>query len=255
MPPITKMSEFHTERTPGWVCECFASIQGEGIYCGQRQTFIRLAGCNLACDYCDTDLARTQQPELCRAQSEPGKDIINELKNPLDPRRVGDICRALRSEVACITGGEPLMQPEFLAELMRDLQNAGFATYLETNGTLYEHLPMVVQHIDVISMDIKLPSTTGVESDWDAHARFLETASFTEVFVKLVVSASTSIEEIEQCVDIIDEVDPRIAMVIQPVTGKEPVPGEFLFDLQASALGRLNDVRVIPQCHKVIGVQ
>lgn len=229
-------------------------MQGEGIYCGQRQTFIRLAGCNLTCDYCDTVLSRAQQPEICRVQSEPGKDIFNDLTNPLDPRKVVDICRVLRSEVACLTGGEPLMQPEFLAELMRDLQNAGFATYLETNGTLFENLPMLVQHADVIAMDIKLASATGVETDWDTHAQFLETASFTEVFVKLVVSASTSINEIEQCVDIIDDVDPRITLVIQPVTGRSSVSGELLFEMQAAALGRLNDVRVIPQCHKLIGV-
>ena len=116
------------------------------------------------------------------------------------------------------------MQPEFAAQLMRGLRDSGFSTYLETNGTLYEALPAVVRYADVIAMDIKLPSSSGIDDLWDAHARFLETASYTDVFVKTVVCAKTSIEDMRRCVDLIAEVDPRVSLVIQPATGLDPVP-------------------------------
>lgn len=249
------MSDIYLEeRIPGRVYEVFASIQGEGLYCGQRQTFVRMAGCNLTCSYCDTPQARLPDPPVCRVQRASGAAGFEELPNPIFSKTLVSACRRLGSEVVSITGGEPLMQPEFAAQLMRGLRDSGFSTYLETNGTLYDALPTVVQYADVIAMDIKLPSSSGIDDPWDAHARFLETASYTDVFVKTVVRAKTSPEEMRRCVDLIAEVDPRVSLVIQPATGLEPIPGDLLFRLQDLALERLVDVRVIPQCHKMIGV-
>lgn len=242
------------ERIPGCVHEVFASIQGEGLYCGQRQTFVRLAGCNLTCGYCDTPQSRIPDPPFCRVQTAPGSAAFEDLPNPIYSKTVISACRMLGSEVVSITGGEPLMQPEFAAQLMRGLQDAGFSTYLETNGALYEALPAVVRYADVIAMDIKLPSASGIADLWDAHAHFLETASFTEVFVKTVVCAQTTGDEIRRCVDLIAEVDSRITLVIQPATGLDPISNDLLFSLQDLALERLVDVRVIPQCHKIMGV-
>jgi len=242
------------ERIPGCIHEVFASIQGEGLCCGQRHTFVRLAGCNLTCNYCDTPQARQPDPPVCRMHTTPGSADFEELPNPVSSKTIVSACHKLGSEVVSITGGEPLTQPEFAAQLMRGLQDAGFSTYLETNGTLYDALPAVVQYADVIAMDIKLPSSSGIADAWDAHARFLETASYTEVFVKTVVCAQTTVEEMRQCVDLIAEVDPRISLVIQPATGLAPVPGDLLLRLQDLALERLMDVRVIPQCHKIMGL-
>ncbi|MCL5105023.1 MAG: 7-carboxy-7-deazaguanine synthase QueE [Armatimonadetes bacterium] len=244
-----------TNDITGWIHEVFASIQGEGLYCGQRQTFIRFAGCNLACGYCDTAYARAERPDRCHVEESPGSGRFAELSNPVGVEMVVTTCRRLGSEVVALTGGEPLAQPDFLAAVMRDLQKCGLNTYLETNGTLYKELLSVIQYASVIAMDIKLPSASGIDGIWDAHASFLEVASCTDVFVKTVVSVETTTEEICTCAELIADVDPLIPLVIQPVTGPIPVPGDLLMRLQASAYEMLEDVRVIPQCHKVLGLQ
>lgn len=239
----------------GWIYEIFASIQGEGLYCGQRQTFVRLAGCNLACDYCDTPSARESQPDVCLVERVPGSGKIDEIANPMETGQVVACCRELGSGVVSITGGEPLVQADFLETLLRDLKAAGFVNHLETNGTLYRELAGVVKWIDVVAMDMKLVSAAGDGQMWDEHSRFLEIASGTEVFVKVVVSPSTTEAEIRRCAELIEPIDRYIALVIQPVSGPDSVPGELLMRLQEIASSQLENVRVIPQCHKMLGLR
>jgi len=237
-----------------FIYEIFASIQGEGLYCGQRQTFVRFAGCNLACDYCDTPAARQERPPTCLVETLPASGRIEEIANPIGVEDVVSRCRELGRSVVSITGGEPLAQADFLASLMAGLKSEGFVNHLETNGTLHRELARVVKWADVIAMDMKLPSAAGDEH-WDEHSRFLENASGTEVFVKVVVSANTTEDEIRHCCEIIAPVDRRIPLVIQPVSGGEAAPGELLMRLQDAALQTLADVRVIPQCHKMLGLR
>jgi 7-carboxy-7-deazaguanine synthase len=239
----------------GWVYEIFASIQGEGIYCGQRQTFARLAGCNLACDYCDTPAARDPNPAICRLELIPGSGEVIEIANPMTVEQVDGYCRHYQRNVVTITGGEPLVQPDFVELLLGELKTAGLVTHLETNGTLYRELASVVRRLDVVAMDMKLPSAAGGEECWDEHARFLEIASGTEVFVKVVVSADTTEDEIRRCSDVIAFVDRYIPLVIQPVTGMQTPPGELLLRLQDAASEKLADARVIPQCHRALGLK
>lgn len=239
----------------GWLCEIFASVQGEGIYCGQRQTFVRLAGCNLACDYCDTPAARHPDLPACRLEAVPGSGEVVEIANPMSAERVADCCRRYRSNVVTITGGEPLVQADFVELLLRELKAAGLLTHLETNGTLYRELAGVLRHVDVVAMDVKLPSAAGGGERWEEHARFLEIASGTEVFVKVVVSAKTTEHEIRRCSDMICSIDRYIPLVIQPATGSNPPPGQLLLRLQDAASEKVADVRVIPQCHKALGLR
>lgn len=241
-------------KNSGWVCEIFASIQGEGLYCGQRQTFVRLAGCNLACDYCDTPAAREENPPACLIEGVPGSGEITSIENPMNTEQVVAYCRQLGREVVSITGGEPLAQVEFLEDVMERLKSESFHTYLETNGTLYKELSSIIRWTDIIAMDMKLPSAAGDGELWDDHARFLEIASSAMVFVKVVVSPDTTEAEIRHCGELIAPIDRHIPLVIQPVS-RQSVPALLLMRLQDVASEKLADVRVIPQCHKVLGLR
>ncbi len=101
------------------VVEIFDSIDGEGIRTGQPVSFVRLAGCNLRCSYCDTLYALYGEAEPCRYTEMTGKEILEKL-NP-SYRRV------------TLTGGEPLIA-EGAADLVNLMMQNGFEVNIETNG-------------------------------------------------------------------------------------------------------------------------
>ena len=235
------------------ISEIFASIQGEGLFCGSRQIFIRFIGCNLSCAFCDTPDTSRDADMPCRAQISSENTEFEIMPNPLSVEDVVNVCLRLDAKSISITGGEPLLNADFLVPLFAALKNSGFCTHLETNGTLYNELEKVIDITDVIAMDIKLPSSSGIDNLWQAHSKFLEIASKKQVFVKAVVSADTSMQEIQQCSDIIAGVNKDIPFIIQPVTSEKSVCADYLIALQLAALKKLSDVRVIPQCHKILG--
>lgn len=104
------------------VQEIFATLQGEGPYVGWPALFIRLGGCNLACDFCDTDFEDFTHMSVA--------DIV---------------ARAQGHGLVVITGGEPLRQN--IAPLCYALLAAGAKIQIETNGTLYRELPEAVEII------------------------------------------------------------------------------------------------------------
>jgi 7-carboxy-7-deazaguanine synthase len=119
------------------VCEIFCSIQGESSYAGLPCAFIRLAGCNLRCRYCDTPYAQEKKaPEM-------------ELDAILD--RV----EAYGIKLVEVTGGEPLWQEDTPA-LVDALLKLGHGVLVETNGSLDIS---VLPEGSVRVMDIKCPSS------------------------------------------------------------------------------------------------
>lgn len=225
----------------GYVQELFTSIQGEGIYIGQRQTFVRFLGCNRACEYCDTPDARVQTGAF--------EYHGQQFDNPVD---VEFITQKITEHSVSITGGEPLLQPEFLVEICKGLKILGTDVYLETNGTLPDALQRVIDFTDTVALDFKIESATGEKTPWDTHAQFLNIAAQKNTFVKIIVNHNVSSQEIASVCDIIKSVDERIPLVIQPITLKPMMP---YFDIQKQALTRLPDVRIIPQIHKYLGLR
>ncbi|MBQ5859829.1 MAG: 7-carboxy-7-deazaguanine synthase QueE, partial [Selenomonadales bacterium] len=147
--------------------------------------------------------------------------------------------------------GEPLCHPS----VSRELAQFRVPVYLETNGTMWEALREVISAVDIISMDIKLPSITGRDC-FKEHDVFLNTAKEKELFVKLVVAAETTEEEVVQAIEMVARAGKTIPLILQPVTpiGKiHAISAESMLRYQEMALAHLTDVRVIPQTHKFLG--
>lgn len=237
------------------VIEIFSSVQGEGLYVGYRQAFLRLEDCNLHCRYCDTAHERGAHP-VCRVQMEVDEPAFREVPNPLSAKAAADYLavytKAVPHQAVSLTGGEPLLHPAYIREL------ASFLTtplLLETNGTLPEALVSVLPTVDIVSMDIKLPSLTG-EEVWEAQKKFLRVAREKEVYVKIVVGGEVSLTELERAFALVVSVDSRIPVILQPVTpfGGVTAPAPtFMLKAQRQALEVLRQVRVIPQTHVFMG--
>jgi 7-carboxy-7-deazaguanine synthase len=225
----------------GYLYEIFSSLQGEGIRLGERHTFVRFRGCNLECQYCDTIDARSMEGD-CTCEGRV-------LKNPVS---VIDAAKCVIDKWVSVTGGEPLLQADFLQKLCIVLKAQGRKIYLETNGTLPDALVKVMRSVDTVAMDFKIPSATGGEELWDMHEQCLRIAQQRDVFVKIIIDEHVLQEEIDRVCTIISSVDNNIPLVIQPVFGKQ-IPR--LLDLQKHTLTQLRDVRIIPQIHKILGLR
>lgn len=119
------------------LCEIFCSIQGETTYAGYPCIFIRLAGCNLRCRYCDTTYS--YETSFRKSLSDIIADCLS--YHPV--------------KLVTITGGEPLLQKEVYG-LFPALQENGFQILLETNGSiLLKDVPEYVHKI----VDIKSPGS------------------------------------------------------------------------------------------------
>lgn len=242
--------------------EVFSSIQGEGTQIGQRQVFIRFVGCNLSCVYCDTNLGINAA--TCRMELTPGRLDFQELRNPVDMKIVIELLKRWESgwpgvhHSISLTGGEPLLHVDILHQWLPQLREI-LPIHLETNGVLHSALSRVVNHIDQISMDIKIPSSSGETSLWDHHREFLETAAAADadISAKVVVNSATEHWEIQRAAEMIAAVSPDIPMIIQPETSEElsiKISSLALLELQEIASEAIRNVRVIPQTHRFIGL-
>ncbi len=214
--------------------EIFDSIQGEGPYVGEKQLFVRTTKCNLNCKYCDTDF-------LCDENSkEYNFDEFFEILKSSDAQTVS------------FTGGEPLLEADFLFEFFKRYKNRlNKKIYLETNGTNAKNLKKIIDYVDVVSMDIKLKSATGLEFSLITFDDFLNIAKEKEVFAKVVFDENISNSEIIEVTTLAKKYG--ILLILQP---KMPISSTLNIDeIFEKFYSKYKNVRLIPQVHKFLNVR
>ena len=228
------------------ITEIFSSIQGEGIFLGAKQIFVRFKKCNLNCMFCD----ETRDGVVKEYAS---LDLMKEIKSL-------DASSGPHHSVS-FTGGEPLLYWDFLKIFLKTFKkNRNFRSYLETNGTLPHELSKIIDLVDIVAMDFKLPSSTGERSYWPEHADFLRIASRKKVFVKAVVTPDTDNEDIEKAIQLIKKSDKNIPFILQPASPVRPGDrhvgaDKLLGFLEVGSRNAVSSMRVIPQIHKILKVK
>ena len=216
--------------------EIFSSIQGEGLYVGYKQLFIRFCGCNLNCEYCDTEF--NQGVEYTPAE------LFEKITSEYDLSTFHSIS---------LTGGESLACADFLAEFLHKINHIT-KIYLETNGTLADELSKVKPYIDIISADIKLKSSTGIDT-MSLHEKFFENCKGVETFAKIVFDNNITDGEITKCCELAQKYN--LPLILQPkmVGNKMSVSSKFCSKILDKFLEQYHNVRLIPQVHKFLNVR
>lgn len=262
LPLITVTSGLEGPPVPdghAFITEMFSGIQGEGPFVGVRQIFVRFGGCDLRCWWCDTPRSLVRR-DPNKVERTPGRRDFELLPNPLATEQVWSLIRALKPEdhhSISFTGGEPLLQADSLKVLAAEAHALGTRVFLETHGGRVEELCEVIDEIDIISMDLKLKSSTGEEVPLQRHEQFLATAVQKDVYCKIVITPETEDEEVLAAVEMVARVAPDRPLILQPVTPMGQIKAapsvSRMLDLHEAALAVHSDVRVIPQVHALMG--
>ncbi len=193
----------------------------------------------------------------------PGSGAFEQVPNPLSAAQLVELIHAVDTKKnnrrISLTGGAPLLQAQYLRELLPHLSSDDYSIYLESAGDLPQQLKSIIEWIDIVAMDVKLESVTQEKSTFPAHWQFLKTCRDwdIEVFTKLVLSANTHDGELIQAVQGIKKAGGKDTLVvIQPMTKSEKtdaVPSsEQLLCWQDKIAQIMPNVRVIPQTHKMM---
>ncbi len=206
-PPILKVNEI------------FASIQGEGLRQGEPTIFVRLTGCNLRCDFCDTKYAWEGGDDISVQQ------VIEQVKQQH---------KEFPADWVCITGGEPLLQD--IRELSQKIKREDLKIQIETNGTRFQKLP-----IDWYTVSPK-------PDKYFVHPELIRIARE----VKLVVTEELDFDVVRK---IRQEFPPTTPILLQPESNKESRMKEGMHLLKQSSAKGLENIRVGTQLHKIFGIQ
>jgi len=205
------------------VVEIFRSVEGEGRWVGLPVVFIRLEGCNLRCSWCDTPYSYTGQNFRLLSITY----ILEEIKK-YNLKRV------------CITGGEPFFT-ENLDVLVGNLIENSYQVFIETNGTLWnQNFENLDKSKIYITCSPKPPFYFINKSLLPYISEF-----------KFVVDETLSIKHIIRS-DLVEYIENDV-IVLQPESNKPEMVKKAL-ELQDELLKFGIESRIIPQCHKVLGL-
>ena len=178
--------------------------------------FIRTAGCNLRCDWCDTRYAWSGGIEM----------TVDEIMELVDD-----------NENVCVTGGEPLLQKDMPALLDR-LLSAGKKIVIETNGSV--DISIIPKSDDlIISLDVKCPSSGMSEKNLLSNLQHIEKKDQLKFVIGDQIDLNYAVRYLRE-----NPVDTNIIFC--------PVGGMNLLPLAEYVVNRKMNVRVLPQLHKII---
>lgn len=230
------------------VLEIFGpTVQGEGMVIGQKTMFVRTAGCDYRCSWCDSaftwDGSAKDQIRLLSAQ-----DIWNELRS-----LGGD-----RFSHVTLSGGNPALLPQ-LADLVALLHAEGMEVAVETQGSKWQDW---LEEIDQITLSPKPPSS-GMETDWNTLDEMVGRLSARPAPLSLSLKVVVFDEEDLAYSKLIHQRYPQTAMYLQ--VGNPDVRRMDISSHAAELLGRyewlidrvmmmssMNNVRILPQLHALV---
>ena len=231
-------------KTP--VIEIFSSFQGEGLLIGERQIFVRFAGCNLNCNYCDTNDSKSESSGKLMTPNE----VSEEIRKIITPD-----CKTIS-----FTGGEPSLYPEFINEVSK---NFNLSIMLETNGTLPDNIDLI-DDLDIVSLDIKLPEHFNEEFDESIFINEIKSlnlliAKSINVYCKVVILPSTKIKSFKEVVEKLSQNisnKSNLKIIIQPSSPLEDWRDiNFRLFSFSEIVGQYFDVSTIPQIHKILDIE
>ena len=145
------------------VSEIFTSFQGEGPYVGTPATFLRLYGCNLECEWCDTDISTYEILSV--------DDVAEIILTQMEFNNI---------KTLIITGGEPTLQMEEIKRLIKELPE-DIKIQMETNGSLFEYIP----EIEYV-----------ISPKQDKEKVFENYYNYENTFFKFVITSQEDIDEV-----------------------------------------------------------
>lgn len=209
------------------VIEKFVSINGEGRLSGQLAIFIRFAGCNLDCSYCDTKWANEENAEY---------ELMNE-------QEIYEYIKSTKVRNVTLTGGEPLLQNNII-ELLNVLStDNNLSVEIETNGSVFLSQFTNIKNPPSFTMDYKLPSSNMEQKMLVDNFKYL-TKNDTVKFV------SGSIDDLEKAKYIINQHDliNKTNVYISPIFGDIHMADIVDFMQKYN----MNGVTLQVQLHKII---
>ena len=231
--------------------EIFTSIEGEGILFGTKTMFVRLAGCPFKCHWCDTPYALPMDSGI-EYSIEEVKEIISKSLQP-------------NTYKINFTGGEPLVQHDAVIELAKFVRQKGLRAYLESSCYDAARFAKVLPYIDICKVELKLRDSKIVnekqysnllKNEQECLRRAINNGKTT--YIKVVVTNSSNLEEFKDIVvEVFKIAEPSelAGFIIQPSYRIDEPTLDVLFGFYDAVYPMYDQVRVVPQLHKIIGAR